>query len=634
MGNKISKEKYNKDMQELLKKHEKEKERIEQNHKEELHQLEIKMLQSRLSEYENKIKGVQQSYLESQKEQARRAECLYREKDQMEELYIKRIKEVKTEAEKKAIEEEKKKQQEKFEKQQKLREKFKEQKNLIMEEELNKICEKFIEDSQYFCINEIRQYDISEIEKLVKSFESSEDIEEVLEQQIKEKTEFYMIEKGSAIIRHINIVLAGPCGVGKSTLLNVVLQLKGESCAKEGDSEPCTMGAPKYYSSPEITYRIADSRGIEKSQEYGVDEVVKDIKLFVETQLLTKDPDKYVHCIWYCITGSRFEAVEKDSLEALASIYDNNKLPIIVVYTKAIVPDQYKPIEVKVRQIGRNLEFVPVIAKDFEVDEECDEDEEECDENNNKKTKKRIIKKKGIKKLIDLSINRAKEAVQSSCFTGIKNIIKEQVKKINDTQNKQMEQYIKQESEKKINKFREQMKLTEMISSISDLISNVVKYYLYNGIKSLNSDSIKAIDSFLLKFFNQNIKEYKEIFEILIEENSKKIAKKIYEIQKDINLQNESIMGFIETEEEIKKEIKVKLIEALKSKAELFCLKNSASFISEPIRNLFSALLMTIFERCLKSENITKLFENSAKEMFSKLQIVSKNNKNGGTKKD
>ena len=236
-----------------------------------------------------------------------------------------------------------------------------------------------------------------------------------------------------------------------------------------------------------------------------------------------------------------------------------------------------------------------------------------------------IAKKDGVDELLNVSVNKAKQAVQSSCFTGIKNIIKDQVRKNNELQNKQMEKYIKQENEKKINKFKEQMEINEMVSNISDLIISVIKYYLYNGVKSLNSDSVKSIESFLLKFFNQCIKEYKDIFSLLVEENSTKIAKKVYEVQKEINLQNESIMGFTESEDEIKKEIKLKIIEALKSKAELYCLKNAAFFISEPIRNLFSNLLMTIFERCLKKDNITKLFESSAKEMFNKLQLANKN---------
>ena len=607
MGNTISRDEHIHEIDELKEEQRKQQEETERRHKDEINALKIQMLQNQISEYKKQMKEAEDSYVEMQKDQARRMESIYRNKDMMEETYLKRIKEVKTEAEKKAIEEEQKKQKEKFEKQQHLLEKFKEQKKLIIEDELNKLIEKFNQDSNTFCMKEIKQFDITEIEKLVSSFETSENLEEVNEEQIKQLTNAYMKAKGSSVIQHINILLVGPSGVGKSTLINSVLHLEGDLCAKEGGSEPCTMGAPKYYGSTQITYRIADSRGIEKSKDYGIDEVTKDVKEFIEKQLLTKEPDNYVHCIWYCITGSRFEEVEKETLETLSSVYDDNKLPIIVVYTKAAFPFLYEEIQKKVNQLDRNFEFIPVIAKDMEM------------------KKGLIAKKDGVDELLNVSVNKAKQAVQSSCFTGIKNIIKDQVRKNNELQNKQMEKYIKQENEKKINKFKEQMEINEMVSNISDLIISVIKYYLYNGVKSLNSDSVKSIESFLLKFFNQCIKEYKDIFSLLVEENSTKIAKKVYEVQKEINLQNESIMGFTESEDEIKKEIKLKIIEALKSKAELYCLKNAAFFISEPIRNLFSNLLMTIFERCLKKDNITKLFESSAKEMFNKLQLANKN---------
>lgn len=607
MGNTISRDEHIHEIDELREENRKQQEEAERRHKDEINALKIQMLQNQISDYKKQMKEAEDSYVEMQKDQARRMESIYRNKDMMEETYLKRIKEVKTEAEKKAIEEEQKKQKEKFEKQQHLLEKFKEQKKLIIEDELNKLIEKFNQDSNTFCLKEIKQFDITEIEKLVSSFETSENLEEVNEEQIKQLTNAYMKEKGSSVIQHINILLVGPSGVGKSTLINSVLHLEGDLCAKEGGSEPCTMGAPKYYGSTQITYRIADSRGIEKSKDYGIDEVTKDVKEFIEKQLLTKEPDNYVHCIWYCITGSRFEEVEKETLETLSSVYDDNKLPIIVVYTKAAFPFLYEEIQKKVNQLDRNFEFIPVIAKDMEM------------------KKGLIAKKDGVNELLNVSVNKAKQAVQSSCFTGIKNIIKDQVRKNNELQNKQMEKYIKQENEKKINKFKEQMEINEMVSNISDLIISVIKYYLYNGVKSLNSDSVKSIESFLLKFFNQCIKEYKDIFSLLVEENSTKIAKKVYEVQKEINLQNESIMGFTESEDEIKKEIKLKIIEALKSKAELYCLKNAAFFISEPIRNLFSNLLMTIFERCLKKDNITKLFESSAKEMFNKLQLANKN---------
>lgn len=375
----------------------------------------------------------------------------------------------------------------------------------------------------------------------------------------------------------------------------------------------------------------ADYRGIEKSHEYGIDQVVKDIKEFIEGKLLTKDPDQYVHCIWYCITGARFEDVERECLIELSKIYDDNTLPIIVVYTKAMVPDIYRPIETKVKDLKLKLEFVPVISKDIEIEEECDDDEEENEQdetnNNKKKMKKKLIKKKGVKKLMDLSVEKAGLAVQSACYTGIKNNIRDDVQKNNKIQNEKMEQYIKQENIKKINKFQEGMDLKEMIDSISDLLNNVLKFYLYDGVQSLSRDTSDSIEYFLELFFNKNLKEYRDIFESLVNENSENIAKKLFDRQRELKIQNDGIMEFEETEDEFKRQIKKHLIDLLKLKAELYCLRNSAFFISEPIRKNFSKLLMDLFEQCLKSENIKKLFHKSAEKMFDNLKVICSNKK-------
>ena len=137
---------------------------------------------------------------------------------------------------------------------------------------------------------------------------------------------------------------------------------------KEGEAEPCTMGKPKYFYSIKIYFlKLGDSKGIEKGS-YGIESVIKDVKNFIEAQILTKYPDRYVHCIWYCMTETSFE-VEKESLEEFAKIYDNNKLTIILVYKKTLIRLLYKPIETKVRDLKLCLSFVPVIAKNIEIEE-------------------------------------------------------------------------------------------------------------------------------------------------------------------------------------------------------------------------------------------------------------------------
>ena len=405
-----------------------------------------------MEKYEKMLKEINERNDKAKAEQEKRYLELIDEQRRKEEEMRKQWKEAKDEEERKRKEEELKKLKEREEKADKALNKFRREKKIIIDENFEKIKEKFTDDKDKFCKNQIEKFDLNQIEIMVNSFERTENINDILEERIKKFTKEYLESKNE--IKHLNIVLVGPSGVGKSTLINSVLELEQNKGAKEGEAEPCTMGTPQYYESNKINFiRVADSRGIEKSQEYGVDQVVKDVKDFVEGKLLTKDPDKFVHCIWYCITGARFEDVERESLITLAKIYDNNKLPIIVVYTKAMMPALYKPIERKIKDLNLNLEFVPVISKDIiiekEVEEEENSDEEEESSKNKKKSNKEIVKKKGIKKLMDLSVKKAEDAVQSACYTGIKNNIKDAVTKSNTIQNERLELYVKYESKKK-----------------------------------------------------------------------------------------------------------------------------------------------------------------------------------------
>ena len=134
-------------------------------------------------------------------------------------------------------------------------------------------------------VEKIKTYDENKIKELVESFEGTEELNDVLENKIKELTTKYIESGGNQPIRHLNIVLVGPSGVGKSTLINSALELDKDHSAKEGD-------APKYFESIKINFlRLGDSQGIEKGS-YGIESVVEDVKNFIESKLETKDPDQ------------------------------------------------------------------------------------------------------------------------------------------------------------------------------------------------------------------------------------------------------------------------------------------------------------------------------------------------------
>ena len=235
---------------------------------------------------------------------------------------------------------------------------------------------------------------------------------------------------------HYNILILGRSGVGKSTLINVVLNLKGKDAAKENAVKPET-GAennspapnlqetglvekkktkfvPLEYGSEQSSLILLDSRGIELSKNYSIDVAAEDIKEFIEERNgLNSNPDKFIHCVWYLVSGKRFEDGEGKYVQSLKTLYTNFGLPIIFVYTQAINEDDGDLICERIKEfMGEDINFIQIIARDMEL-----------------KTQRfktnlpafGVFDKDG---LIQKSFEFAKNAIKSSYFNYMKNLLK------------------------------------------------------------------------------------------------------------------------------------------------------------------------------------------------------------------
>lgn len=361
-----------------------------------------------------------------------------------------------------------------------------------LEKKLLSLAEKKISSNAFIQNEIISKYKTESLISTVNSIFSELNIQNKIKSEIEQIISTYEFTEK---LNHFNILILGRAGIGKTTLINSILQFEGtpnELITGEGVSK--TLGEPKGYTSDKIKgLRLWDSQGIDK-EKYNIPKVIEDVKKLINEASINNDPDKFIHCIWYCISGDRFENSECESISELMGIYDDETLPIIIVYTEAyseeITEEVCEQVKIILEQKTdkkkiKEINIMPIVAKEKEI------------KMGNITTK---IEKFGINSLIDISMKKISLAINSACFFSFKNKLKKDFeKKINDKKN-----IITNNIIKTINEFVSGNKISNIISLNSPIIKNKV----LNKILETNlNDKSKIYLSKLLKEFQKFIDE-------------------------------------------------------------------------------------------------------------------------------
>ncbi len=169
-------------------------------------------------------------------------------------------------------------------------------------------------------------------------------------------------------LKNLNIIVAGKTGVGKSTLINSVFR---EKLAETGMGKPVTTHMRKL-TKKDFPLSIYDTRGFELGKD-AQKEVKNEVLDTIRSGIATKDVNKAIHCIWYCINTAS-NRIEEEEMEWLRDFSKDNQVtqvPVIIILTQAF--SKKKADELRKFILDQNLDVVqviPVLAEDYEIDDE------------------------------------------------------------------------------------------------------------------------------------------------------------------------------------------------------------------------------------------------------------------------
>ena len=301
-----------------------------------------------------------------------------------------------------------------------------------------------------------------------------------------------------------NIIIAGKTGVGKSTLLNAVFK---EKLAETDIGHPVTSKSEKY-ESDSVPIRIWDTVGFELDETGSQHrKVITDIRNIIAKKNANDDPFDKIHCIWYCVNAEakRFELIESKFVTDLYRI----GVPFVIVMTQCFSKKQNDAFQAyikgKLKETGG--EAIPVIQL-LALDKEIEFDDEV-----------RVVKARGLKELVDFTVNSMPEYLKNS-FIAAQKVDQDCKRKAGADV---VSRFVKKAMEESFIRRIIGVRLLLTNKDTQKMLTEIA--YLYNirilqpkNIDQICHDSIRAVEKGELKNFWKFKSKVKEEFDNLISE--------------------------------------------------------------------------------------------------------------------
>ena len=382
----------------------------------------------------------------------------------------------------------------------------------------------------------------------------------------------------------LNVYIMGITGVGKTCLKNAICE---KLYSKENFGGRGTNERKRFECECHKYLSLTDNVGFELGGIFSINNLILDTqKFFME---IIKLNNEAIHCIWYCLTGTRLQDEEYKVICNLRKIYKEKNIPIIIIYTQAIESEKIEKMKQYINEklekennelIGEepeNIQFIPLLSKKTTVmDIE--------------------IKPYNLSKLITNTYKAFEYSMDLINKKSLIELVKEK---------------IKIEYEKKLQSCLEFINNINIITddNFNEIIESLCKILIDNDIIKIQSLEMDFLKGKILSFIYEKYLSFKE-------EKEKKILIDVMNMQRDFCLKNSeeeiNLGSFMKTENELKIIINEKIDS--KNSKDFKCFyfdKISKIFLDFFVKEL-SEKLLELFLNEIESENIkTEIYISS-----------------------
>jgi hypothetical protein len=262
------------------------------------------------------------------------------------------------------------------------------------------------------------------------------------------------------------------------------------------------------YENKNVPYlKLVEFRGFGLDKNCNPEEVGEEALKHIQNEIINNkngDYNDFFHCIWYCISGTRFEESEKSVLIKLSNAYNDKKIPIIIVYTQNIDNIVSNKMIKFIQDIGLKTSFIKVLAKDMNL--------MFCGA---------IRKAFGRDELLNETLRKCTMALQGDLINFMIDIISDDVKGKILEKNKSLEKEI---NYKIINNFINDYKCVlneeEFKNYITEMIGNSIFTFYENYNKKISNKSLNFLkNSNIIKSVNNCIIKYELVVNQIIKDN-------------------------------------------------------------------------------------------------------------------